>query len=259
MAINKAKVFEKELRCIVDEHIRDATRKIVCELPDYFFTTAASSTGKYHPTYALDSGGLVRHTKAAVKICADLLTLEYNQNRFTQEQRDLMCAALILHDGMKHGLEGSKYTVADHPVVMSEYIKDNHAEDFTQEQLDMLIQAISSHMGQWNTEYKSGKEIMPKPATEMQYFVHLCDYLASRKWLEVDFGEDYYKPENYEEDELNSIINEIVSVCKAQIQNGVNREFLYETIERISGVRNPKLITELSKAQTVLAAVTSVE
>ncbi len=259
MAINKAKVFDNELRYIVDEHIREVTRHIVCELPDYFFTVAASSTGKYHPAYALGEGGLVRHTKAAVKFCNSLLSLEYNQEKFSQEERDIICAALILHDGMKHGVLGSEYTTADHPVVMSEYIKSNHSGDFSDEQLKLIVNSISSHMGQWNTDFRSKKEIMPKPSTEIEYFVHLCDYLASRKWLDVDMSDNYYKPEDYETsdncEEVETIITNVIKVCKEKIQKGADRNDIYKMIEDISGVKNPVHIKDINKAEEVLKAV----
>lgn len=255
--IDKAKVFSDELLMIEDDHIREVTKKIIAELPEYFFTTAASSTGKYHPKYALGDGGLVRHTKAAVKICNDLLALEYNQSKFAPEERDMMIAALILHDGMKHGLNGSKYTVADHPVVMAEYIRQNHMADFTEIQLLIITDVISSHMGQWNTDYKTGEQIMPKPTTEMQYFVHMCDYLASRKYLIVEF-ENYYEPKNYESNTAQAVpqtIDEIISVCKAKIANGADRAELYKIIESISGEKNPCKITDPAIAEKVLAAV----
>lgn len=255
--IDKAKVFSDELLLIEDDHIREVTKKVITELPDYFFTTAASSTGKYHPEYALGDGGLVRHTKAAVKICSDLLALEYNQSKFAPEERDLMIAALILHDGMKHGLNGSKYTVADHPVVMAKYIQENHFGDFSESQLVTIMCIISSHMGQWNTDYKTGEQIMPKPTTEMQYFVHMCDYLASRKYLVVEF-ENYYEPKNYDSSTVRAVpqtVDEIISVCKAKIAGGADREELYKIIESISGEKNPCKITDPSVAEEVLAAV----
>ncbi len=264
MTINKAKIFDNELRYIIDEHIREVTRQIVCELPDYFFTVAASSTGKYHPAYALGEGGLVRHTKAAVKIGNSLLSLEYNQDRFSQDERDIICAALVLHDGMKHGTQDSEYTVASHPIVMSEYIKSNHSGDFSDEQLKLIVNAISSHMGQWNTDFRTKKEIMPKPSTEIEYFVHLCDYLASRKWLDVDMSDDYYKPEDYKISEssevveaakVDTLIASVIEVCKEKINNGANRNDIYKMIEDISGVKNPVHIKDINKAEEVLKAV----
>ena len=53
-------------------------------------------------------------------------------------------------------------------------------------QCKMICDLIASHMGKWNTGYKSKTEILPKPKTELQKFVHTCDYLASRRYLDVD-------------------------------------------------------------------------
>ena len=64
--MNKHEVFEKELEWIADSNVRDFVSTALDQVPDYFFTMAASTTGKYHPTYALGEGGLARHTKAAV-------------------------------------------------------------------------------------------------------------------------------------------------------------------------------------------------
>jgi uncharacterized protein (DUF3820 family) len=41
-------------------------------------------------------------------------------------------------------------------------------------------------MGQWSTDRKSGVAL-PKPQDDAQYFVHLADYLASRKDLTMAF------------------------------------------------------------------------
>jgi hypothetical protein len=49
---NKLKVFKTELEAVQNPTIRKFAEKIVSNLPDYFIETAASSTGKYHPSYA---------------------------------------------------------------------------------------------------------------------------------------------------------------------------------------------------------------
>ena len=41
-------------------------------------------------------------------------------------------------------------------------------------------------MGEWN-ESKRSSVVLPKPETDIQKFVHMCDYLASRKDIEVLF------------------------------------------------------------------------
>lgn len=42
-------------------------------------------------------------------------------------------------------------------------------------------------MGQWTSDYKTGKEVLEKPKTGIQNFIHMCDYLASRKSIEINF------------------------------------------------------------------------
>lgn len=47
-------------------------------------------------------------------------------------------------------------------------------------QMNLIYDLIASHMGQWNTnDYVN--IVLPKPKTQLEKFVHLCDYLASRK------------------------------------------------------------------------------
>lgn len=65
--MEKQETFKKELSLIKNENIRNFVKEFLNTVPDYFFTVAASSTGKYHPNYALGEGGLVRHTKAATR------------------------------------------------------------------------------------------------------------------------------------------------------------------------------------------------
>lgn len=79
MVKEKISVFNTEYNYIRNEKYRDNIKILVNLLPDYFFEVAASSTGKYHPSFSLGEGGLVRHTKVAVKIAHELL--ENNSNR----------------------------------------------------------------------------------------------------------------------------------------------------------------------------------
>ena len=187
----KSEKFTTELNYINNVDIRNFTRLALENLPDYFFNVAASSTGKYHPTYALGEGGLVRHTKAATRFANHLLQLEQNQNLFTERERDLIIASIILHDGWKHGKSGSAFTTHEHPQVCANWIEtsDIFNDVLPKEDRKLIALAISSHMGQWN-ENKRSKIILNKPVTDIQKFVHMCDYLASRKDIEVLFNEE---------------------------------------------------------------------
>ena len=185
--MNKIDVFNKEYTYIKNEKYRENLKKLVDMLPDYFFEVAASSTGKYHPSFTLGDGGLVRHSKAVVRIGYELLNNNSISNIFKPEEKDLMLCALLVHDGLKHGLVYSQYTVFDHPLQMSKFIKDNKEKfTWTKNEINFMCNVIETHMGEWTKDYKSN-EILEKPTNKYQKFVHMCDYLASRKFLDIKF------------------------------------------------------------------------
>jgi len=183
----KKDVFKKELSYIKNSKYKENALILIDLLPDYFFEVAASSTGKYHPSFSLGEGGLVRHTKVAFKIGYELLNNESIGNVFNQDEKDLMLVGILLHDGLKHGVEKSKYTVAEHPVIICDYIKENKDKlTLTNNEIKFICNVIESHMGPWNTDYK-GNVILPKPSNKYQKFVHMCDFLSSKKFLDIKF------------------------------------------------------------------------
>lgn len=185
--MDKISFFEKEYTYIQNEKYREDLKILVNLLPDYFFEVEAASTGKYHPEFALGKGGLVRHTKSAVRIAYELLNNKIIGNQFSPQQKDLMLISLILHDGLKSGLEKQKYTQVDHPLLVSNYIKDNKDKlTFTDEEIRFICECIESHMGEYNTDFH-GREVLPLPKNKYQKFVHMCDYLSSRKFLNIKF------------------------------------------------------------------------
>ena len=44
-------------------------------------------------------------------------------------------------------------------------------------------------MGQWNKNNYSDINL-PKPSNKYEFFVHMCDYLSSKKYLDVKFDEN---------------------------------------------------------------------
>ncbi len=185
----KEEVFMKELSYIKDDHYRSSAISLIKILPDYFFKVAASSTGKYHPTFALGDSGLVRHTKVAVRIANEILSNPCLTS-FTPREKDLILIALLVHDGCKLGLPESKYTVFDHPLVISDLIrKYQNLIELNDLDTDFVCKCVETHMGPWTKDY-NGIEILTPPITRHQKFVHLCDYLASKKFLDIKFKDN---------------------------------------------------------------------
>ena len=182
--MNKIKYFAKEISYIKDESKKKDIEYLINLLPDYFFLIPASSTGKYHPKFAGTISGLVKHTKVAVRIAYDLFE---TVNNFSDNDKDLIIMALIMHDGLKKGIVEEEYTRFDHPLLVSKLIMEHVNElKMSIDDVRKMCMMIESHMGKWNTN-KYSKVELPVPTSEIQRFVHRCDYLASRVYLNVKF------------------------------------------------------------------------
>lgn len=186
----KVETFKKEIEYIKNERYKESIITLINLLPDYFFEVPASSTSKYHPACSLGKGGLVRHTKVAIRIAYELFNDESITGAYSKNEKDLMIIALMMHDGLKSGLEKSEYTKFEHPLLVCNYIKENKDKTkFTDKEIQFICHVVSSHMGPWNINNYSNV-VLPKPESKFQRFVHMCDYLASRKFLDVKFDKD---------------------------------------------------------------------
>lgn len=184
--MEKNDYFNKEYEYIKNDKKKNDIKYLVSKLPDYFFEIPASSTGKYHPDFASTSHGLVKHTKVAVRIAKELLD-NPGLNNFTDDEKDIIIMALILHDGCKSGMVKEKYTRFDHPLIICDLINENRSKlSLNDDEVNLLTKIISSHMGIWNKDY-NGNEVLPIPKDKYQRFVHLCDYLSSKKFIDIKF------------------------------------------------------------------------
>ena len=95
-----------------------------------------------------------------------------------------------MHDGFKYGKKKEQYTRFDHPLIASEVIMKNQNKLIMNiNDLRKLCMMIESHMGKYNKDY-NGNEVLPLPRNEMERFLNRCDYLASRKFLNIEFNND---------------------------------------------------------------------
>lgn len=190
----RIKLFENELSTFEDKDYRDFAEYCLARVPDYFFTIPASSTGKYHPNYCLGEGGLVRHTKAAMQIGEYLFECgTFAGSSFVYNTKDVIRLCLMFHDCCKQGTtnSGSGHTEFEHPLMAQEFMincyKDyqDTCNDIGLYENDLDFNSIASHMGKWNTS-KYSNITLPIPIFADERFVHTCDYLASRKTIEIN-------------------------------------------------------------------------
>lgn len=196
MKNENAKIFESLLDTFENKDIKQFAEHCIDTIPDYFWHIGASSTGKYHPSYALGELGLARHTCALVRFLNHMLSIDCIKNDFTSRERDLMRVAGIMHDSMKSGTDEdyarSKYTKFEHPILAANKIRK--ISGLPDDEIGLIATTIESHMGQWATDKRS-KTVLPTPQNKYQKLVHLADYLASRKDIEVLFDDEFQKKE----------------------------------------------------------------
>lgn len=189
MEKEKEALLSGAINTIQADDIKTFALMLAEDLPDYIWHVGASSTGKYHPAYSLGEGGLIRHMIATQTFLNHIISLE--QYGFSEREKDLMRVAALFHDGLKSGsqeeFEEDKYTKHDHPMLMGKHIMSYEGKcALDKQELAYIANCIASHMGEWTTSRRSDV-VLPKPVTLYQQIVHLADFLASRKDLEVLF------------------------------------------------------------------------
>lgn len=172
--------------------------KCLPTIPDYFWEVPASSSGRYHSKISLGKGGLTRHTIALIRVLNYMLEVASVADQFTSRERDLMRIAGFMHDTRKSGsqqdYEENKSTKFNHPLQAAEVIRGLNG--LPKEEIELIAHIIESHMGQFNTSKKEPNVVLPTPQDKYQIIVHLCDYIVSRKDLELAFdSEDMPEPE----------------------------------------------------------------
>jgi hypothetical protein len=192
--LTKRQLVENELNLISDERVREGMWEIVDILPEYFFTIQSSASGRFHPDYAQGKGGLLRHCKTAMRIGYDLIRDKaLCPPGLTDIGKELILVAIFVHDGLKHGLTDEGKTRFDHPLLMQKFLLDNagHIPSLTHDELVFMGSVIATHMGPWTVDKTTGEVVLKEPTTAAQKFVHLCDYLSSRKVIRFKFDESW--------------------------------------------------------------------
>ena len=103
MTEEQRKMIEPIFDSFENEDIKQFCKVLVDNLPLYWWEVPASSTGKYHPSYALGEGGLMRHSISVVRFLNWFFSLEQYQRQYTDRERDLLRCAGLVHDGRKSG------------------------------------------------------------------------------------------------------------------------------------------------------------
>ena len=145
-------IFDEILNTIENDDMKKFTEVLIDTIPEYFWSVPSSSSGKYHPQFALGEGGLARHTLALVRLLNYTLEIESIKEQFTSRERDLMRIAGMMHDTRKSGSqeewEADPHTRFDHPVLVANVILEFGNKGYLpNNELIDLSNICATHMG----------------------------------------------------------------------------------------------------------------
>lgn len=189
---DKKRLLIEYFNSISDENVKKFMEQCIETIPEYWFNVAASSTGKYHPNYATGEGGLMRHTIALLRFFDRLMRNDLFGKQYTQREMDLLRVACLMHDSRKSGTDEeyarNKYTKFNHPLLAAEVIRNIETEYITEDEKELIANAIEAHMGQWNVDtYGKSGITLPTPSNKYQKILHIVDYLSAQKGVELIF------------------------------------------------------------------------
>lgn len=203
--MEKSKFFEREINLVQSEDYRMFVRYYLDNFcPSYFWEVGASSSGKYHPKFSQGVGGLVRHTKAVVMFAEELLRMS-SYMYMSDEHKDYVIMACILHDTCKYGIEEfDKEEYKNHAKNAAKLVDKVWAEYFGNNPSEFFLSAIRCHMGQWS-------EREDRPFTNIDRCTHMADYMASRSFIDIpQINEEYLNCKCEEESEGKLPLSQIL-------------------------------------------------
>lgn len=183
--------FEDCILLIESEKIKNFVKKALEKAPPEFWKAPCSSTGKYHPPEDQIEGGIIVHSRKAVRVALELFNFFEVKDKLTQ---DKIIAALILHDIQKNGRPWGKNTNREHGMIAYCWLLKIAAVELNPEKEDIIhidsdlfeiCFLVKNHMGIWSQPLPSPAIQNGEVATAYSIWnliIQLADYWASRKW-----------------------------------------------------------------------------
>ena len=183
----KVAVFQPYLEKFETEEMRLYCTDMVQRIPDYIFDMPSSTSGKFHNKTQCQPHGQIYHILMFVEILNYILDLKYSKEKFkSPTQRDAMRCVPIFHDALKLGLNGSQYTVFDHPMLAGQWVRETHVEhDIDDKIKEAIARMCERHSGEFTTSKKS-KIVLPEPENDMEWLIHVCVILSSRSNIDME-------------------------------------------------------------------------
>jgi hypothetical protein len=173
----KLEIFKEELDSLDQKEGRKLLRKILLNLPEYFWF--ANQPDEYSKNYPMiqTNGGIIRHTKRRFEILQTLIET-YDSNPTLEDILKISC---IIADGFVYGKRNNIPEEEDphrfHALIIRNMIEENNWDlMIPQAVYSGILDCVESHQGSWAP---SGK-LKPKLG-QPEHLLHQADYLINSK------------------------------------------------------------------------------
>jgi hypothetical protein len=159
-------------------------------LPDTW-DKPTSSTGKWHKKLNGEVPNQGEHVYQLLYSASKIMRL-FGIEKNTSDA-DKMLMAIVLHDTMKYGQFGSrKHTDNKHDKLGADMVSSNREtflELLTEEQFQVMEEAMRFHSGQWSTDIPKDKPFSFKDYNSETLFIHILDMMSTADLIQTDVRE----------------------------------------------------------------------
>lgn len=179
--------IEELLNKNLSERAFNLWKGIQTRLPDTF-DLPTSSTGKYHKKLNGEIPSQGEHVYQMLYSVSKILRM-FNLE-LKQSKSDAILLAIVLHDSLKYGTNGNRthtdYTHDKNAADVIQQNRDTFLKLFSEEEFDVMEEAIRFHSGRWSTDVPKNKEFTFKDYNPETFLVHVLDMLSTADVLQTD-------------------------------------------------------------------------
>lgn len=147
-----------------------------------------SSTGKWHKKMNGKIPDQAEHIYHLLYSAVKLLRMFDIQSKTTDADKLLL--AIALHDSLKYGMLGTrKHTDYEHDKNAADLVCANKStllKLFTEDQFNIIEEAIRFHSGRWSTDVPKNKPFTFKDYNPETFFIHMLDMMSTADLIQTD-------------------------------------------------------------------------
>jgi hypothetical protein len=183
--------FVEKIKVLLEKNMTDKAYKLwegVSKIIPSVWDKPTSSTKKYHKKFDGRTPNIDEHTYEMLYAATKLFPA-FNIRPKTSDA-DVLMLAIAFHDSLKYGKWGDlRFCDMKHDREAAEMIKFNKetfVKILSEDQFEMLEEAVRFHTGRWSTDVRNQKDFDFKNFGVYTLLVHVLDMMSSQDLIQTD-------------------------------------------------------------------------